>query len=378
MDFSLCAIYKNEEKNLEKFITDHSGLVEEMILVDTGSTDRSNEIVRDHGLPYYFFEWINHFAAARNHSLSLATKPWIIVLDIDEQVLKEDFQRLNTIMTEKQKDAYSLKQINFTDNFEDMNWKSVSLLPEEFHSLADGYIESPLIRVFRNHKGVCFHGAIHELVGESLNQLKLSSCITDIPIYHLGWVGAGRNDEEKQRKKKAYRDMILREFEKDPSPKMAFYYLSTLENPAEQLRMAFHLTKIYPGVKQFWDIMARTAAGLSQWPRALSYAEKGLDHHPGHVPLLIIKAKCLNETARPSDALDILQPLLKKDPLQPVYWFETFRSLLLLRRREEAETLARQLPPQFPPSLAKELLGILKEKGRENPLSPAYHEDKKP
>ena len=360
MEFSLCTIYKNEEKNLEKFITDHIDLVEEMILVDTGSTDNSNDIVRSHGLPYYFFQWSNHFAEARNYSLTFATKPWIIVLDIDEQVLKEDFRQLQTIMAEKQQDAYSLKQINFTDNFEDMNWKSITTLPEAFHSLARGYIESPLIRVFRNHKGTRFHGAIHELVGESLKELKLSSCITDIPIYHLGWVGAGRSDQEKQRKKKAYRKLIKQEWEKDPSPKMAFYYISTLENLEEKLRLAFRLTREFPGIKQFWEVMTRSAAGLGQWKRALVYAEKALQHHPHHVPLLVIKAKCLNETAQPQQALEILETLLKKDPLHPIYWFETFRSLLLLQRKKEAETLARQLPPQFSPDLAKELLNLIK------------------
>jgi tetratricopeptide (TPR) repeat protein len=280
-------------------------------------------------------------------------------LDIDEQVLAEDFLRLKAIMAEQQKDAYSLKQVNFTDNFEDINWNSITALPKQFHSYARGYIESPLIRVFRNHKDIRFHGAIHELVGESLRRLNLSSFITDIPIYHLGWVGAARTDEEKQRKKESYREMIRREWEKDPSPKMAFYYLSTLENVEDRLRLAFRLTKEFPGVKQFWEIMARSAAGLNQWQRALTYAEKGLEHHPGHVPLLVIKAKCLNETANPNAALEILEPLIKKDPLHPISWFEKFRALLMLRRKEEAEALARQLPPQFPPDLAKELLDLL-------------------
>jgi len=362
MEFSLCTIYKNEEKNLEKFIAKHSPLVEEMILVDTGSTDKSKEIVQAHRLPYYFFQWIDNFSAARNYSLSLATKPWIIVVDIDEEVLAADFKRLKSIMQQEQKDAYSLKQINFTDNFEDINWRSINHLPEEFHALASGYIESPLIRVFRNHKGICFQGAIHELVGESLNRSGLSSCITDIPIYHLGWVGVGRSDIEKQKKKKTYRNLIKREWEKDPSPKMAFYYLSTLDSNEEKLRLAFHLTRKFPDIKQFWEIIAQAAMGLNQWQRALTYAEKGLNLHPGHIPLEILKAKCLNETGKPVKALKILQPLQKKNPHHPVYWFETFKSLLLMQRKEEAESLARHLPPQFPSSLVEQLLGVIRTK----------------
>ncbi|MCP5046970.1 MAG: glycosyltransferase [bacterium] len=362
IEFSLCTIYKNEERNLEKFIADHRRFVAEMVLVDTGSTDRSNDIVRSHGLDYHFFQWTQNFSEARNFSLTLPTKPWIIVLDIDEQVPEDDFHRLTAFMKEKQKDAYSLKQINFSDAFEDMNWKSITKLPERFHGFAKGYIESPLIRVFRNHKGIRFHGAIHELVGESIHRLNLTSCITDIPIYHLGWTSSARTDVEKQRKKDSYKALIKKEWEQDPSPKMAFYYLSTLESPAEKLQLGFRLTRQFPEVKQFWEVLARTSAGLEQWTRALSYVEKGLQHHPGHTPLLAIKLKCLNETLEPGNALELANSLLEKDPLHPLYWFEKFRSLILLQRREEAEALTRRLPPQFPPHLAEELVAAFGNK----------------
>lgn len=362
IEFSLCAIYKNEEKYLEKFITNHIGLVDELILVDTGSTDRSNDIVKSFGLPYHFFPWTRNFSEARNYSLTFPSKSWIIVLDIDEQVLKSDFLRLKSVMMEKNKDAYSLVQINFMNDFDDMLWKSITSLPKEFHSYAKGYIESPLIRVFRNHKGVQFKGAIHELVGESLNRLKLSSTITDIPIYHTGWITAERTDAEKQQKKKEYRDLIKREWEKDPSPKMAFYYLSTLENPDEKIKLGFKLTKEYPQVKQFWEVLARSAAGLQQWGRALSYAEKGLQNHPGHVPLLAIQAKCLNETGNPEEALRILEALLGKDPQHPLYGFEKLRSLLMLNRDTEVEHFLENCPPQFPPDLAEELRHFLEKK----------------
>ncbi|MGE5343755.1 MAG: glycosyltransferase [Candidatus Omnitrophota bacterium] len=356
---SICTIYKNEEKNLERFIANHIDLVEEMILVDTGSTDRSNDIVHSHGLPYHFFQWTDNFSEARNFSLTLPTKPWIVSLDIDEQIREEDFLRLKAIITETQKDAYSLRQINFTDNFEDIHWKSIATLPEMFHSYGRGYIESPLIRVFRNHKGIRFNGAIHELVGDSIHQLNLTSAVTDIPIYHYGWITSERTDEEKQRKKQGYVELIKREWEKVPSPKMAFYYLSTLENPEEKIRLGFRLVKEYPEIKQFWEVIARSAAGLEQWDRALSYADKGLGHHPEHIPLLAIKAKCLNEIGRPAEALEILDHLLQKDPLHPMNWFEKFKALIILQRKEDAQKLMQNLPPQFPQTLAQELFQFI-------------------
>jgi len=362
IEFSLCAIYKDEDQNLEKFITDHRDHVAEMVLVDTGSSDRSNEIVRAAGLEYHFFAWPGNFAEARNASLKLPTKPWVIVLDIDEQVLPEDFQRLKEVMLKTGKDAYSLRQINFSDAFEDINWRSSDGLPEQFRSLAQGYIESPLLRVFRNHRGVRFHGAIHELIGESVHQLKMSSMKTDVPIYHLGWTGAARTDEEKLRKKRAYRLLIKQEWEREPSAKNAFYYLSTLEDAQEKLRLGFQLSRRFPEVKQFWEELARSAADLQQWERALAYVEKGLHLHPGLVPLLAVKLRCLNETARPEEALATADLLLAGDRLHPIFWFEKFRALIMLQRRDQAEALSADLPPRFPRYLADRLMAILEQK----------------
>lgn len=359
LEFSLCAIYKNEENNLDTFIRNHRHLVEHMALVDTGSTDRGNEIVKDHGLDYHFFQWTHNFSEARNYSLGKAIKSWIIVLDMDEQVLEEDFIRLKSLMAQTQKDAYSLVQINFTDAIEDMNWKSVTTLPERFHSHAGGYIESPLIRVFRNHPGIRFHGAIHELVGESLRQLNLSSQKTDIPIYHLGWTTSARTDEEKLQKKKSYRELIEREWQRDQSPKMAFYYLSTMEDPEERLRLGFKLTRKYPEIKQFWEVVARTAAELEQYPRAISYADKGLDQHPGHLPLMVLKVTCLNSAGQPNRALELVNRLLEKDPKHPVYWLEKLKALVMLGRKQEATEMTGDLPPQFPPELVTRLTSMI-------------------
>ncbi len=355
IEFSLCAIYKNEEKNLETFLERHIDLFDEFIMVDTGSTDRSNEIVNSYGITQHFFQWVNDFSIARNVSLTKATKPFIIVLDMDEQVLEEDVRRLKTIIRETGKDVYSLVQVNFIDAREDLAWKSIETLPKPFHPVAEGYIPSPLFRVFRNFKGVRFHGIIHELVGESVNRLKLTSKVTDIPIYHYGWIETGRTEEEKNRKKAAYREMIQKAWEADPTPKMAFYYIKSLEDPHEKIKLAYRMSKQYPEVKQFWEILAQSAANLGQWTRALAYSEKGLIRHPGNTSLLANLARCLNETAQPGKALDIVDGLLKKDTGNPVYHFEKFRALSILDRQEEARAVVRQYSQFFPPELLKEL-----------------------
>ena len=113
-------------------------------------------------------------------------------------------------------------------------------------------------------------------------------------------------------------------------------------------------------LKQFWEILAQNAANLGQWTRALSYAEKGLTLHPGNTSLSATMARCLNETAQPQKALDMVEGLLKKDTGNPVYWFEKFRALLMLNRTQEARELVRKFPQYFPPELVKELETMLK------------------
>jgi predicted Zn-dependent protease len=127
--------------------------------------------------------------------------------------------------------------------------------------------------------------------------------------------------------------------------------------------MAYRMSKQYPDVKQFREIMAQTAANLGQWVRALSYAEKGLQHHPQNIALMATQVRCLNETAQPQEALDIVENLLKKDRANPVYWFEKFRALVLLNRQQEARAIVQQFPQYFPPELVEELKKVVRKKG---------------
>lgn len=329
---SLCGIYRNEAQNLESFLKSHLSLFEQVVLVDTGSTDHSEDIVRDHGLAHHLFPWTGNFAQARNHSLELANQAWVVVLDIDEQMLPGDVAKLRVKMAGAGRDAFSLHQVTFVDTVEDLGWRSIETLPEAFHKVARGYVVSPLIRAFRNRAGVCFEGAIHELVGPSLGRLGLSSCVTDIPVYHYGWVGSARTDLEKLEKRLMYARMIRQQWERNPSPQMAFYYVSTLGDPGERLRLLYRLTRQYPEVKQFWEMMAQSAVGLEQFGRALSYVDQGLARHPDDQTLLMLRARLLNETGSPGDALAILDLLLGRDPHNPLLLQEKTRACLLLER----------------------------------------------
>src|SRR3989338_7436069 len=83
---SLCMITKNEEQFLEQCLNSVKELVDEIILVDTGSTDKTKEIAGKFTDKIFDFQWCGDFSAARNESLKHAAKDWILVLDADEQL----------------------------------------------------------------------------------------------------------------------------------------------------------------------------------------------------------------------------------------------------------------------------------------------------
>src|SRR5262249_61212837 len=95
---SLTMIVRNEEKNLPECLACVRDLVDEMVVLDTGSTDRTKEIAREMGAKVFEFPWIDHFAAARNECLHRASGEWIFWLDADDRVDEENRAKLRTLL----------------------------------------------------------------------------------------------------------------------------------------------------------------------------------------------------------------------------------------------------------------------------------------
>lgn len=91
---SLCIITKNEEENLDRCLSCVKEYPFEIIIADTGSSDRTIEIAKKYTENIFHFDWINDFAAARNFSISKASNDWILVLDADEFVYELDLDEI--------------------------------------------------------------------------------------------------------------------------------------------------------------------------------------------------------------------------------------------------------------------------------------------
>ncbi len=91
---SLCMIVKNEEELLARCLDCVKDIVDEINIVDTGSTDKTVEIAKQYTDRVFYFEWINNFAAARNESFKYATKDYILYLDADDVITEENQKKL--------------------------------------------------------------------------------------------------------------------------------------------------------------------------------------------------------------------------------------------------------------------------------------------
>lgn len=161
---SLCMIVKNEEKTIGRCLESVKGVFDEIIIVDTGSNDRTKEIVSEYTTKIYDFEWIDDFSAARNFSFSKATMEYIFWLDADDVVLEED--RLKLLELKKKLDTNIDVVIMKYNLGADNNGNTICTFPRE--------------RLLKRSKNFVWYDSVHEylkLTGNIIN--------VDISIKHI-------------------------------------------------------------------------------------------------------------------------------------------------------------------------------------------------
>jgi tetratricopeptide (TPR) repeat protein len=109
---SFCTIVKNESENLGRCLESVKSYVDEIVIVDTGSTDDTIAIAQQYGATIGRFQWCNDFAAARNYALSLVTGDWVLVLDADEELVVSDPYFRDRWLTPEAPAIYGLNRLD--------------------------------------------------------------------------------------------------------------------------------------------------------------------------------------------------------------------------------------------------------------------------
>ena len=194
---SLCMITKNEEHHLPRCLSSVKKIVDEIIVVDTGSEDHTVAIAHAFGAKVFQYEWDNDFARARNCSLAQATGDWVLILDADECIAPQEREQLRSLLDRPSKDrvAFSVMTRNYTLQANLVGWKSNDGKYRE-EEAGTGWYPSQKVRCFPNDRRIRFSYPIHELVEPSLKDLGYAIEICPIPIHHYGKLSEEKNNDK--------------------------------------------------------------------------------------------------------------------------------------------------------------------------------------
>jgi len=293
---SLCMIVKDEAAMLPGFLERVRGLWDELVVVDTGSTDSTVQLLEAEGARVLHKPWRQDFAEARNFSIEAAKGDWIIFLDPDEYVLPAFVEQARAAVRNPRAGAASVLMQD---------------LREDGHTQ-----EARLIRMFRRYTDVHFRHAIHEDVAETLLPCLRSSgqviVHLEAPVAHHGY----RKDVALARNKK-HRDTAIIE--------------ATLQREPDDLYLHFKLLE----QARFWadERLARTSAAvaLDAWNRA---PDSALNFWAGELAVMIVEGTHANDWER---ALDLLERFGQRVPHSPAIAYRKGELLELLNRLEEAK-----------------------------------------
>lgn len=317
---SLCMIVKNEEKSLPACLASLKPAVDEMIVVDTGSTDRTVEIASAFGARVDNFAWNGNFSDARNHALSKAKGAWILVMDADEVLSKRDYSVIKETVSSAgcQKIAWSVLTRNYTAKVHAQGWVSNDgVFPNE--ERADGWHPSWKVRLFPNLPLIRFTGEVHEMVEKSLLTGGYSIHKASFVVHHYGGLEEGA--EEGAEKRLRYFEIGMKKLENNPHDVTAIAELAVqageMGSFAEALQLWDRLLGIAPDNVEALFNKGFVLIGLQRYHEALAIEKKVLGLVPGHKEAAFNYGTSALYVGNPAKAVKILEPLRRQHPEYP-------------------------------------------------------------
>ncbi len=295
---SACLIVKNEAAFLEGCLLSLRGKVDEIVVVDTGSTDNTRDIALRHGCKLHEFAWCHDFSAARNYGLDRATGDWILYIDADERLSLDGNDRLGDLLPA----GAAAARVRFRP-------RSDTTCYDE-------------LRLFLNDPRIRFEGSMHETIVPSIERVARQdgtaiASLHSVLMEHLGY------DGEQGHKHERNLPLLQQAILEDPGRVYLRYHLGyTLDElgekdlAAEQLQAGLHLA-----TRGGMSDRARTEGSMcaqilcaillqqGKLGEALNVAQQGLELSAGNVSLTWAKARCLLEQGDAGGALAVLETL---------------------------------------------------------------------
>ena len=304
---ALCMIVKDAAETIRACLTSVVGVVDQIVIADTGCSDDTCVIASEFGAKVLSFPWQDDFAKARNAAIAGATTDWVLVLDADEELDPEAARLMPDLLEASQVGGYLVPIWEYVPNFISSAWTATILPNESTRPRAAGapsYLVNTLCRLFRRRDDIYFAGRVHELVQPQVEAAGLLVRPAGFRIHHYGHLA---DPQVLARKRTFYHDLLHKRLADDRT-----------------------------------DVTTLTMCGLDEWEvhhrplEALRYFQQALTIEPRAVETWLLTAKVLCAVHKYREALmglDLMQGSNKDEHLQ-----YTLRgdALCGLRRFEEA------------------------------------------
>jgi glycosyltransferase involved in cell wall biosynthesis len=306
MLLSVCIITKNEESNIARCLDSIKDIADEVVVYDTGSTDRTIDIlngfskranVKGFDLKVYRGEWKNDFSEARNNALDNAKGDWIFFIDADEELLNPN-------------DLKNLLQ-NSDSNIGGYLWNLKSYIFEGGNRKEQ---TTSLLRIFRNHTNIRYEGIVHEQVLKSIVSMGLKVKASSINGIHHGY-----NISPIELEKKHQRNINLLERAISDQPTAynylqlgkAYMAMNQLKSAVESFEKAESYKDQHPEtLLQIYYNLALAFFRTEKLDKALVMAEKCLSIKPDYHTAKLIIADIMLAQGKVISAIDHLESIL--------------------------------------------------------------------
>jgi len=276
-------IVRDAEKTLQACLDSAAGIVREITIADTGSTDCTVAIAESYGARLITIPWQNDFARARNRALEEVRAEWVLVLDADEVLDPAAAGCVPALLTRDQVAGYLVPIHNYVLSLSERLWDRPARPNHcELHAARNyqAYVEHENVRLFRRLPGIQFVGRVHETVGPSIQARGGKLERADFVIHHFGLAA---DAVTRARKNILYRDLGREKVREMPENAQAHFELGLVEfdnfhNDPEALKCFERACQLNPRLSVAWLFCGLAHLRLGKPAEALTC----LNHAEGH------------------------------------------------------------------------------------------------